>query len=225
MDKVGEYTLKIMKKAKWYNLWLLSFFSKYLKGDILEVGAGIGNFSGVLKTYGDVTAIDISKKYLNEYKTTGIMCGYGDIEKGRYFFRQKQFDSIVCLNVIEHIENDRKAFENIYKLLKHNGVSIVLVPAHRILFSRYDKLLGHYRRYNISQLRETIKDLGFQTVGIRYINWWGAIGWFIYMKFFKRVDFPEKELGIFDIIGKYLLWPEKIMKLPFGLSILLIVKK
>ena len=225
MDKVGEDTLLIMKKAKWYNFWLLSLFSKYLKGNILEVGSGIGNFSNLLKAYGNMTAIDVGKNYLDKYKMKGINFGFGDIESGKYFFKKIQFNSIVCLNVIEHIKNDKEAFRNIYKLLKKEGVAIILVPAHMMLFSEYDKRLGHFRRYNNSDLSTEVKDMGFKIIESRYINWWGAIGWFVFMKLFKRSDFPEKEISIFDRLGKYLLWLEKIVKIPFGLSILLIIKK
>ena len=88
MYKAGKETLEVMKLAKWYNSWVLSFFDKYLKGDILEVGAGIGNFSSLLERYGKVTTIDIRKDYLSKLKRKNKKrkVGFGDIEAGRYFF-------------------------------------------------------------------------------------------------------------------------------------------
>lgn len=225
MDRVGEYTLRAMKKAKWYNRWLLTFFEKYLKGDILEVGAGIGNFSKMLNRYGKVTVIDINRNYINKYKNSGINYGLGDVEKGKYFFKDKKFDSIMSLNVIEHIKDDGRAFRNISQLLNGNGTAVILVPAHKLLYSKYDKLLGHYRRYSISDVKKLIGDAGLEIVDIRYINWWGAVGWLFFMKLLKNTDFPENELGIFDMFGKFLLWPEKILKLPFGLSVLAVVRR
>jgi len=225
MDRVGEYTLKAMKKAKWYNRWLLTFIDKYLNGDILEVGAGIGNFSKMLKKYGKITVIDINRKYLNNCRIGDINCGLGDIEKGEYFFKDKKFDSIISLNVIEHIKDDSRAFRNISQLLNKNGTAVILVPAHKMLYSKYDNLLGHYRRYIISDVKKLIGDIGLEIVDIRYINWWGAVGWLFFMKLLKRTDFPENELGIFDTFGKFLLWPEKILKLPFGLSVLVVVRR
>jgi len=225
MDNVGEYALKVMQKARWYNAWLLAFFKKYLKGEILEVGAGIGNFSNLLQTNGKVTSIDINKDYLKFPGVSNVDIGYGDIENGDYFFKDKKFDSIVCLNVIEHVRNDRKAFENVYKLLKKGGVSIILVPAGACLFSKYDKLLGHYKRYSLNSLKKMLEDKRFNVLEARYINWWGAIGWLFYMKILKRTSFPVKELSVFDVLGKYMLWIEKFVKLPFGLSVIAIVKK
>ena len=95
MDKVGEYTLAVMKKAKWYNTWILSFFGKYLEGEILEVGSGTGNFSSLLKSYGKLSAVDIKRNYFRKYNDPQISVGYGDIEKGQYFFKNKKFDAIV----------------------------------------------------------------------------------------------------------------------------------
>jgi len=225
MDKVGEYALMVMKKATWYNSWLLSFFDKYICGDILEVGSGIGNFTVLLKKYGEATAIDVNREYNNKNKVKGVQRGFGDIEKGDYFFRDKKFDTVVCLNVIEHVENDEKAFTNIYKLLRKGGKFILLVPAHKLLYGKYDRLLGHFKRYNAGQLRSSILKSGFTIDKLRYINWWGAIGWFIFIKLLKRNDFPEKEVGIFDYFGRILLWPEKLFEFPFGLSVLLVAEK
>ena len=225
MDEVGEYALTIMKKAKWYNSWLLSLFGTYISGDILEVGSGIGNFTVLLQKFGNVTAIDVNREYNEKNNIKGDARGFGDIEKGEYFFNDKKFDTIVCLNVIEHVKDDEKAFSNIYKLLRKGGKFILLVPAHKALYGKYDGLLGHFRRYDAHQLGTSITKLGFKIKKLRYVNWWGAIGWFIFIKLLKRNDFPEKEVGIFNRLGRLLLWPEKLFEFPFGLSVLVVSEK
>ena len=225
MDKVGEYTLEVMKKAKWYNLWHMTFFDKHLKGDILEVGTGIGNFTMLLAKYGSVTGIEKNRRYIGIFKDDAIKYGYGDIEKGKYFFKKRKFDTIVCLNVLEHIKDDKRALGNMYSLLNKNGKLILLVPAHDLLCSKYDKLLGHFRRYNIPKTESKIRNAGFSIVNSRYINWWGALGWLFYLKLLNKEEFPEKEVGIFDILGKIFLWPEKFIKPPFGLSVLAVARR
>lgn len=225
MDKVGERTLMVMKKANWYNRWLLTFFSRYLKGDILEIGAGIGNFSSLLKKYGTLTAIDIRKDYIEKYKNKVENYGFGDIEEGNYFFKNRKFDSIVCFNVIEHIKDDKKSLQNIYKLLNKGGIAVILVPAGKLLYGKYDKLLGHYRRYGVKEFKKIAKIIGFNIKDVRYINWLGAIGWLLFIKILKRKEFPESEVSVFDVFAKYFLWPEKCIKMPFGLSVLSILEK
>jgi len=217
--------LTVMKKARWYNAWLLSFFGNYISGDILEVGSGIGNFTPLLEKFGKVTAIDINREYNKKNIVKGVTSGFGDIEKGEYFFNHKKFDTIVCLNVIEHVKDDREAFTNIHKLLREGGKFILLVPAHKALYGKYDKLLGHFRRYNAPQLEQVMLNTGFKIDKLRYINWWGAIGWFVFIKFLKRNDFPDKEVGIFNHLGRLLLWPEKYIRIPFGLSVLMVAEK
>ncbi len=228
MDEVGVYTLEVMKNARWYNKWTLSFFEKYLKGSILEVGPGIGNFTKLLSGYRNVTGIEINTQYLSRAtnnKNNKCTVGHGDIEKGKYFFKNKKFDTVVCLNVLEHIKDDEKALCNIYRLLNKNGVLILLVPSHNFLYSKYDKLLGHYRRYNITDVRNKLSKCGFEKISARYFNWFGAFGWWFFLKTLKKETFPDKEVGIFDALGKIFLWPEKYIKFPFGLSVMAIVGK
>ena len=228
-DKIGEYTLLVMKKASWYNDWLFSHIQKNLtKGKILEIGAGIGNFTGKISSLGELTSIDISLDYVrNLRKKFGdeANIGYGNIENGKFFFRNRKFDSIVCLNVLEHIKYDKKALIYMNKLLKKNGRLILLVPAHNYLFSGYDKALGHFRRYGTRNLNELLVSSGFKDFRLRYMNWWAAIGWFVFFKLVKKPKMPELEVSIFNYLGKLFLWPEKYLSPPFGLSLFVVAKK
>src|SRR4030066_1845318 len=98
MDEVGEYTLQIMRLASWYNNWLFSAVEPYLGKEILEVGAGIGNLTALLSKKGQVTAIDINQSYVSDLKKRlkRVDIGYGDAEKGRFFFKNRLFDTIIC---------------------------------------------------------------------------------------------------------------------------------
>src|SRR5687768_7072271 len=113
----GTSTLESMSQAGFYNKWTLNKFKEYLRGDILEVGCGIGNFTKILSRFGTVTAIDIDPNLFDKFKNQKTLngnLGIGDIEKGKYFFKGKKFETIVCINVLEHIENDTQALENMF---------------------------------------------------------------------------------------------------------------
>jgi SAM-dependent methyltransferase len=227
MDIVGEKTLEVMGNAVWYNKWILQMSRKYLGKNVLEVGAGIGNFTGLLSKDHKVTAVEINSdylKYLNK-NFKNVSSGFGDIEKGRLFFNKKQFDSIICFNVLEHIKDDLKALMNMYKLLVPGGHLIVIVPAHKLLFSDFDKNLGHFRRYNIAETQLKMKDAGFNIISIRYLNWVSAIGWFIFLKLTKNPVMPGREVKIFGLIGPFLLSIEKFITFPFGLSVYCVAQK
>lgn len=215
--KTGEKVLEIMGTASWYNNWLLNRFSKYLTGEILEVGSGIGNFTSKLSKYGEVTAIDYDPDYKN--------ANFGDIEKGKYFFKNQKFDSIVCMNVLEHIKNDKKALKNMFNLLKPSGHLILLVPAFQFAYSDLDNKLGHFRRYSKIEAVDKLVDSKFQILDSRYLNWLGLIGWIVSGKMVKGILFSNWGLGIFDYIARPLLIVEQFIKLPFGLSVLIIAEK
>lgn len=228
MEPNGEKTLQVMKEAVWYNEWLFSFLKPYLNGKtILEVGAGIGNFTGILKNYGKVTSIDYEEKYIKLLKKKGyanVCVGFGDIERGKYFFKKEKFDVIICLNVLEHVKNDEKALKNMLLLLKKKGKVILLVPAHRQLYSKFDREIGHFRRYTLKDVEDKIKSAGFRRLESRYFNWVSALGWFLFLKLTKNKSLPAGNVKLFDLFGKFLLWPEKYIKPPFGLSVLAIAE-
>ena len=226
MDKIGEQTLKIMKKADWYNNWLFSLIKPYLKGDILEVGAGLGNFTSLLAKREKITTIDINENYIAKLKKiVGTGAGYGNIETGEYFFENKSFDSAICLNVIEHIKDDKRALRNINKLLEKKGKIIVLSPSHKWAYGTLDRNLGHERRYTKEELVEKFKNAGFNIVRVKYVNWLGLLGWYINGRLLKKKIIPKNQLGLFDKIARPILLFEKFVEPPFGLSILIVGEK
>lgn len=224
---VGRNTLEVMQKANWYNRWTLDYIGNEIRGDILEIGAGIGNFTTLLSKRGNVTVIDYDKEYinlLNRFK--GIKAGFGDIEKGKVFFNKKRkFDTIVCFNVLEHIKDERSATKNMLKLLKPGGCLIIIVPAHMLLYSEFDKAIGHYRRYTVKNVKYILQKVGFSKIDVRYINWWAAVGWFMLLRLTGWKKMPSSDVGVFDVFGRLFLWPERFIKLPFGLSVLAIARK
>ncbi len=223
----GTSTLESMSQAGFYNRWTLNKFKKFLKGDILEVGCGIGNFTKTLSQYGRVTAIDIDDYLIKEAKKNGdvkIQTGYGDIEKRKYFFNNKKFDTIVCVNVLEHINDDVIALRNINKLLKKNGTLILLVPIYTFLFGEIDRTVHHYRRYNPKFISKKMELLGYRIISSRKLNFVGAIGWFISGKIFKNKQVTENKIKLFNLISP-LLYLENLIEPIIGTSILIIAKK
>lgn len=223
----GTETLESMSQAKFYNKWSLEKFKKFLKGKIIEVGCGMGNFTSTLSKYGEVTGIDIEKNFINNFKKNGdarIKIGYGDIEKGEYFFKNTTFDTAVCINVLEHIKEDKKALKNLYLLLKRSGYLIILVPTHYFLYGEIDKSIGHLRRYDPDKLKSELKNLGFTIVKSRKLNFLGAIGWFIAGRVLKEKQINENKIRLFNLISP-LLFLENIIEPPIGTSVLIVAKK
>lgn len=226
--KNGKQTLESMNQAVWYNKWTLNKFKKFLNGEILEVGCGIGNFTSTLVNYGQVWAIDINNEYIEKTKDKvkgKARVGFGDIEKGKYFFPSRKFDVIVCLNVLEHIKDDAAAGNNLYQLLRKGGKLILLAPAHWFLYGEIDRSIGHFRRYNKRGLIKQLGGVGFKVTWSRNINFLGALGWFITGRILKKEKVDGKAIKIFNLIAPFFLSPEDLFEPPIGTSILVVAKK
>ncbi len=226
--KEGHLTLETMSSAVWYNAWTVKKFERYLTGDILEAGCGHGSFTKTLATYGNVWAIDIDATCISTAKnqTRNIArVGYGDIENGSYFFKHKQFDTIVCINVLEHIKNDTRTLTNLSRLTKKGGHLILLVPAHQFLYGTIDRAIDHYRRYEIDSLTKHLLDAGYEVQFRRRLNLLGAIGWFVSGRIFKNSHIHTKRLKLFNMIAPFILPIEDIVQPPVGTSLLFIAKK
>ncbi|TSC87761.1 MAG: type 12 methyltransferase [Microgenomates group bacterium Gr01-1014_7] len=224
----GAATLESMSQAAWYNQWTLDLFDNYLFGKILEVGCGIGNFTKTLTKYGEVVAIDIRDDYLKETKKlVGNIAnvGFGDIEKGKYFFKDFDFDSIVCINVLEHIENDRKSLKNLCQFLKRGGHLILLVPAHKFLYGKIDESIGHYRRYEAEEIINKLIAAGFKIIKNRKINLLGALGWWFFSNVLKDNKVKKGNIALFNLIAPFYLPLENLFEPPLGTSILVIAQK
>lgn len=226
-NNCGGETLESMSQAVWFNQWTLNKFKSYLHGDILEVGCGIGNFTGTLANYGNVWAIDINENYIKELKTTDIQAnvGAGNIDKGEYFFGNRKFDAVVCINVLEHIEDDSAALSNFNKLLKKGGRLILMVPSSPFLYGEIDRSIGHYRRYEKINLIKRLEKLDFVIIKSRRLNILGALGWFISGKIMKDTIIKKWKIKIFDFVARIMLPVEDFIEPPIGTSILIIAQK
>lgn len=229
MRTFEEYTLKVVQQAGNYNEWLFSLISQYLRGDILEIGAGIGNFTGLLAKKGKLTTIDCDHHYLKMLKkkfNQKVSIGYGDIAQGRYFFKKgRKFDCIVCMNVLEHIKYDGKAIKNIKNLLKNKGRLLLLTPASPVIYGALDKKLKHFRRYSKKKLKVILESNGLKLKLIRFINILGWWGWLVHSKILNNEKLSQNELKIFEIISRPVLYLEKYIELPVGLSLLVVAEK
>lgn len=228
MGNSGKQTLESMSQAVWYNQWTLNKFKLYLKGKILEVGCGIGNFTKTLTDFGQVWAIDIDKNYIKQTQnkvSDKAKVGLGDIEKGRYFFNNPKFDAEICINVLEHIKDDRKALRNLYTLLDDDGYLILLIPAHRFLYGKIDQAIGHFRRYTKEDIKEKLRKVGFKIISCKRLNFIGGVGWFLANKVFSERSVSDTKIEIFNLLAPFILPLENLIEPPIGTSILIIAQK
>ena len=138
---------------------------------------------------------------------------------------ERKFDTIICLNILEHLENDRVAVENMSSLLEPGGKLIILVPALKTLYGSIDISFEHLRRYNKKELKSLINGQNVEIVKFYYLNFLGLLGWLINGRILKKKELPEKQTKLFDKLVPFLSFAEKIIKPPLGQSLILIAQK
>jgi SAM-dependent methyltransferase len=136
-----------------------------------------------------------------------------------------EFDTAISMNVFEHIKDDVSAFKNVFNVLKPGAHFMVIVPAMKQLYAILDYEGGHFRRYNRKDLTSRLKVAGFQIVHSRYINFPGAVGWFINYTLMKKRLFAKGTFKMYNNLVPLFKLTESIVKFPFGMSVIAIAKK
>jgi len=218
----GYTTLQRMEALHRYNAWLWEKVAPYVGTRVLEVGAGTGNMTRQMASRELVVATDVDEKYVRLLRNTFSndahvrVCTFdlgGDVpaELGG------GFDSIICLNVLEHVEDDVAALRHLHDLLAPNGRVVLIVPALRRLYGEIDRAIGHYRRYEQAELAERLSAAGFRVEHSSAFNMIGALGWFVNARLLKRRAVPGVQARINDLLVP-LLRLERYLQPPVGLS-------
>ncbi|MBM4387333.1 MAG: glycosyltransferase [Deltaproteobacteria bacterium] len=230
-EDIMKETLTKMNALNSFNRHIFETIRPFLGKKILEVGSGSGNITELLLGAGEVTATDIDGKAVG--KLAGMYRGYSNFRAKAIDFGsagaaelvEGEIDTVVCLNVLEHIEDDRTALGNMKKLLRRSGGRLVLlVPANPALYSPLDEGLGHYRRYTKEGLRELLEQSGFQIEELFHFNLFGMFGWFVNGKMLKRRRLPAAQLSMYEFLSPLTLAVEKTMKAPAGLSLIAVAR-
>jgi glycosyltransferase involved in cell wall biosynthesis len=201
----GPDILDALTRANRFNRWMADTIAPYLGADVLELGAGIGNLSRLLcprrRRY---VATDIERESLARlasrlHHRPNLETATCDLMRPQDFEPfHSQMDSIVCLNVLEHIEDDLLGLRNIHSALRPGGRAIVLVPQGQAVFGTLDEVLGHYRRYSKNELETKVKATGFRLERMLEFNRITYPGWFISGRILRRRTFSRFQLSVFD---------------------------
>ncbi len=229
---VGHVTLARLARLEPYNRWLVDRFRAALGRRVLEIGAGFGNLTRHLRERDLVVASDLDPVALEYLK--GAFRGDPAVCIASYRFpldrasrgelRGLAIDTIVCCNVLEHIEDDRGALADMREILQPGGRLVLLVPAMQRLFSTLDEHLRHFRRYEKPDLERKLSEAGFALEDCRFLNRPGVFGWFVTGRILRRRVLPRSQLRAFGLLYPLLKREEKAPP-AFGLSLLAIARK
>jgi len=231
-DDVGALTLRRMAKLQEYNRWLHDRFDPYLGKRILEVGAGVGNQTRYFIDRERVVASDVEPHYVEELKrkfgasrsVRVASFSFPLTEADRQDLRREQVDTIVCLNVLEHIEDHESTLKDFAAVLPPGGHLVLLVPSLPALYGTLDVHLHHFRRYELEPLRALLQKSGFEVETLRFVNRLAVFGWWLSSRVLRRKVLPKEQLAAFKLIMPLLKYEEKHPP-RFGLSLLALAKR
>ena len=227
IDEYPEIALERFDKANFWILYIVFKIRKFLKDDMLEVGAGCGSFTkAYMKNFQSITLTDadagsynlLKKNFINEKKITVLSSLTKDINK--------KFNTILYFNVLEHVKEDKLEIRNALEKLNNGGHLIILVPAHQKIYSKLDKAVGHYKRYDINFFKEN-KFENSEIVKLHFLDFFGYSLYHLNKIFFKDETYPtELKIFIWDKIFTPLTTiADFLTGYKFGKNILCIYKK
>ena len=228
--------LNAWNKLDRYSKWIYHMYEKYIGKEVLDVGGGVGTAISfyidkaerVVATELFENQVNIMNKRFENYQYFKAI--QADIMKDDFSAYDK-FDTIILINVLEHIEDDRKALANMKKLLKDSGTIIICVPAMPGLYCYMDKNVGHYRRYTKGELRVKAKRAELQVIEDKYMNFMGILPYWIKGKLKKdnggsfSTSIDEGESKLYSIATSILEPIERVIKPPIGISEFIILTK
>lgn len=222
---VGGRTLEVFGNTPHLNDWLYAKLAAGVRGDVLEIGSGIGNLSRLIARDADsVVLSDMEPHYLEALRKA--FAGDGRVVVTPYDLdgepplpiAARRFDAIVAVNVIEHIDDDRALAARLAALLKPGGRLLVYVPACPFAYGSLDRALGHFRRYTPATLAALLAGAGLEPTPPRYMNLLGLLGWFVNGRLVRRRNISAAQVRVFEALVP-LLRLEDRLHLPIGLGV------
>ena len=227
IEKYPEIALERFDGANLWIKYIIFKIRKFLKDDILEVGAGCGSFSkNYMKNFNSITLTDmdnssfnlLKKNFINEKNINVINSPTKDIDK--------KFNTILYFNVLEHIKEDKLEIKTALEKLNSGGYLIVLVPAHQKIYSKLDKAVGHYKRYDIDFFKKNRFE-NSKIIKLHFLDFFGYLLYYLNKIFFKEETYPSNlKIFIWDkIFTPFTIVIDYLTGYKFGKNILCIYQK
>ena len=230
-DHSGYYTLASVSRATAFNRWVLAQVRDYLGQRVLEAGCGIGNLSALLLDRQRLVLADREPMYVGAVRRRfghreNVRIDLADLTDPACYGRWKgeQLDTILCANVLEHLDGDEAVLTRFHETLHPGGHCAIVVPAGQWLYCGIDRELGHRRRYSRGELVEKMTSAGFDVVFTRQFCRLGALSWAISGGLLRRRHLSPRQMIWFDRLLPLVKLLEHVLPVP-GMSLIAVGRK
>jgi SAM-dependent methyltransferase len=223
--------IEAMSFAPKYHEWILQELMPHLGKKIVEVGAGSGTFSQLLLRLpiDELLVVEPSKEMfpLLQKRVSGdprVICAqafFGDVG----VLYTAHFDTVLYINVLEHIKEDQKELQRAYEALTPGGTLCIFVPALQWLYGEHDRVVGHQKRYYNRQLTTLLESAGFEIVTVQYFDIAGILPWWFLSRLLKR-QLSEGNAALYDsLVVPLMSRLESLMRPSIGKNLIAVAKK
>ena len=219
-DEYGSHILHSLEQARRFNRWMADTIAPHVGARVLEIGAGIGNITSWLLPRDLYVASDINPHYLHYLGNFAVGKPYLRVERidledpASFAAWNGRFDTVVCLNVLEHVRDPLAALRHIAQALRPGGRLVLYVPQGERLYSSLDEVLGHRCRYSRQAIEAELRETGFTVETVRGFKRLGSLGWFTNGKLLRRRSFGRVQLKLFNSLVPLLRWGDRFVPAP-----------
>jgi SAM-dependent methyltransferase len=224
--------LEVLADMPNYYSWIMETFSPYVRGRVIEYGAGSGTVSKLLASLGDnltlvEPSINLAENLHQQFDQDArfeVVCE--TLETHVLGAPESSASTIVLVNVLEHIEDDCVALLRLLKILEPGGHLLIFVPAMPILMSQLDRIHGHFRRYTKSEITQKVSEAGGKLITCRYFDVLGVLPWLILNKIMCSTGFNPALVRLNDrFIVPTSRFIERRYEPVFGKNLILVATK
>ncbi|MBS1792993.1 MAG: class I SAM-dependent methyltransferase [Acidobacteria bacterium] len=226
--------LEAMSFAVNYHKWILEEFRPFLGRNLVEVGAGTGSFSEMLLAENPESLalvepsgmFEFLEQNIGQLETTARVAYHNAIFSETAARLADRPDTIIYVNVLEHIEDDRAELEKVYETLAPGGHCLIFVPALMALYGAFDEKVGHFRRYTKKEVEEKGAAAGFRVVKSKYFDFAGIFPWYVKYKLLKSDSLGSGAVTAYDKFAVPVTKQfERFLPFPVGKNILTVLRK
>jgi len=215
--------LERLDEAGNFTRWVGEAIRPFVRGRVLEIGCGTGTYTQFLAGWVDeVIAVEIEREFAEAARQRfagrpGVRVIEADARKLPELGR---FDTVVMLDVLEHIENEVGMLAILGERLSEEGRLVLKVPALHCLYGSLDAAIGHHRRYSRSSLAAAAERAGLMLADCRPFNMAAAPGWWLNGRLLRRTHPPETQLRLYDRLVPAFRLLDRLTGPPVGASLI-----